>query len=76
MELVNKSLIIKIGSGYILEKEIRTESDECDVKFIHYYVLYENMEKMIDQVGYVEYCNVNSSGELEDFKWEWTRMGI
>ena len=61
-------------SGYVLEEEIRRTSEECDVIIIYCYFLYHSSQKVIDKIGFAEYCNYDEDGELDDFKWEWVRL--
>jgi len=61
-------------AGYIEEETIEKNSLECDIIITYVYVLYDIEGKVIDRVGYVEYCFIDEDGDQDAFKVEWIRL--
>ncbi|MBG9453505.1 hypothetical protein ABE61_05270 [Lysinibacillus sphaericus] len=60
-------------AGY-KEETIEKNSLECDIIITYVYVLYDKEGKVIDRVGYVEYCFIDEDGDQDAFKVEWIRL--
>lgn len=60
-------------AGYVLEDRQCQDSEECDVLIVYPYYLYDEKKRIIDKVGYAEYCNIDYNGEMDEFRCKWIK---
>ncbi|MEK8132142.1 hypothetical protein WMW72_30015 [Paenibacillus filicis] len=62
-----------LGEGYLEETIIEQTSDECDVLFHYPFTLYDDNNRKIDQIIWVEYCVKVAEDEYVDLRSFWSR---
>lgn len=60
-----------LQEGYVEEKEVEAQDATCDRKILYPYVLYDDKERKIDCIFYVEYCNQVVDDEYMDGRMTW-----